>query len=133
MQKYGLYLGPSIDIGLAMTTNIFTENEQVFHRSTDGPSMLDELSDKDGSDAHQQFMARVSERLRSQVLPRELEDIGLESTPQCDLYEDEMQNEQMFLQLAEELEPMAEVGDHYIGAEILLPREDKMARGHVES
>ena len=26
---------------------------------------------------------------------------------------------------------MPEVGDHYIGTEILLPREDKIARGHV--
>ena len=59
-----------------------------------------------------------------------MEDIGLENTPQYDSYEDETQNEQTFTQLAEELEPMQEVGDHYIGAEILLPRGDKMARGH---
>ena len=26
---------------------------------------------------------------------------------------------------------MPEVGDHYIGADILLPRGDEMARGHV--
>ena len=76
-------------------------------------------------------MARVYERLGSHVLPRELEDLGLEDTPQYDLYEDETQNEQTFPQLAEELEPMPEVGDLYIGAEILLPRGDQMARGHV--
>ena len=51
--------------------------------------------------------------------------------PQYDPYEDERQNEQSFLELAEELQPMSEVGDHYIGAEILLPRGDQMARGHV--
>ena len=49
-------------------------------------------------------MARVYERLGSQVLQRELEDIGLESIPQYDLYEDETQNEQTFPQLAEEIE-----------------------------
>ena len=76
-------------------------------------------------------MARIYERLRSCVLPRELEDLGLEDTPQYDPYEDETQNEQSFPQLAEELEPMPEVGDLYIGAEILLPRGDQMARGHV--
>ena len=38
---------------------------------------------------------------------------------------------QMFPQLTEELELMPEVGDHYIEAEILLPRGDEMARGHV--
>ena len=50
-------------------------------------------------------MARVYERLGSQVLPRELEDLGIEDTPQYDPYEDETQNEQSFPQLAKELEP----------------------------
>ena len=47
------------------------------------------------------------------------------------LYDDETQNEQSFPQLAEELESMPEVGDLYIGAEILLPRRNQMARGHA--
>ena len=72
-------------------------------------------------------MARVYERFGSQVLPRKLEDIGLENTLQYDPYEDETQNDQIFPQLAEELEPMSEMEDHYIRAEILLPRGNKMA------
>ena len=56
-----------------------------------------------------------------------LEDIRLENTPQYDL----TQNNQTFSQLVEELEPTPETGDHYIGAEILLPRGNKMARGCV--
>ena len=76
-------------------------------------------------------MARVYERWGSCVFPRELEDIGLENTPQYDPYEDETQNKQSFPHLAKELEPMSEVEDHYIGAEILLPRGNHMARGHV--
>ena len=51
--------------------------------------------------------------------------------PQYDPYEDETQNKKTFPQLAEELEPTPEVSDHYIGAEILLPRGDDVARGHV--
>ena len=73
-------------------------------------------------------MTRVYERWGSWVLPRELEDIGLEKIPEYDPYEDETQNEQTFLQLAEELKPTSEVGDHYTGA---LPRGDESARGHV--
>ena len=76
-------------------------------------------------------MSRVYERLGSRVLPRELEDIGLENTPQSDPYEDETQNKQLFLQLADELEPTPEVGDHYIRAKILLPSGDQMAKDHV--
>ena len=57
-------------------------------------------------------MARVYERLRSQVLPRELEGVGLENTPQHDPYEDETQKNQSFSQLVEELKHMPEVGDY---------------------
>ena len=46
--KLGHYLGPSIDIGPAMTTKIFTENGQVLHRSTYRPLIPEELLDKDG-------------------------------------------------------------------------------------
>ena len=46
-------------------------------------------------------MARVYDRLGSWVIPRDLEDLGLENTPQYDLYEDETQNKQSFPQLAE--------------------------------
>ena len=56
----------------------------------------DELLDKDGTDAQEMFMARVCERLGFQVLPRDLEDIGLNNTPQYDLYDNEMQNDQTF-------------------------------------
>ena len=76
-------------------------------------------------------MARVCEKLGFQVLLRELDYRGIENTPQYDPYEDETQNEQILPQLAEELEPMSEVGNHNIEAEIFLPRGDEMARGHV--
>ena len=57
-------------------------------------------------------MAIVCEMLESKFLPRELEDVELENTAQYDLYDDETQNKQTFPQLAEELEPIPEVGDH---------------------
>ena len=78
----------------------------LFHRSTYIQLTPDELLDKGESDAQVKFMTRVYERLGSFVLPRELEDKGLESTPQYDPYEDETQNEWAFPQLAEELEPI---------------------------
>ena len=72
--KLGHYLGPSIDIGPAMAAKILTEHGQVLHSSTYRPLTMDEISDKDGSDAWEQFMVRVYEKFGSQVLP-ELEDI----------------------------------------------------------
>ena len=61
----------------------------------------------------------------------ELEDIGLENTPQYDPYGNEAQNKQTFSQLADKLKLKPEVVDHNIGTEILLLRKDEMARGHV--
>ena len=57
-------------------------------------------------------MARVHKKLGFHILPRELEDIGLEKTLQYDPYEDETQNKWTFPQSVEELEPMQEVADH---------------------
>ena len=47
----GIYLGPSIDVGPAMTTKILTETGQVLHRSTDRPLTPDNVLDKDGKEA----------------------------------------------------------------------------------
>ena len=49
--KLGHYLGPSIDVGPAMTANILTQNRKVLHRLTNRPSTPDEISDKNRSDA----------------------------------------------------------------------------------
>ena len=51
--------------------------------------------------------------------------VGGYRAPQYDLYEDETQNKQIFTQLAEDLEPMTEIRDHDIQAEILLPRRTR--------
>ena len=75
--KLGHYLGPSIDVSPAMTTKILTVNGQVLHMSAYRPLNSDELLDKDGSDAQEQFMVRVCEKLGFWVSPRELEDTGL--------------------------------------------------------
>ena len=53
MLKLGHFLCPSIDIGPAMAAKILTENGPVLHRSTYTPLTLDELLDKDGSDAQE--------------------------------------------------------------------------------
>ena len=89
-------------MGSVMTAKILSKNGQVFHRLMYRPLIPDELLDKDQSDAQEQFMARGCEKLGSRVLPRELEDIGLQNTPHYDLYEDESQNIQTFPQLAKE-------------------------------
>ena len=114
-----------------MTGKIHTDNGEVLCRSTYRPLTPAKLLNNDGSDAKEQFMAKVYETLESSDLPRELEGIALENIPHYDPHENETQNKQTFPQLAEEPEPMLEVGDHYIEAEILHSREDKITRGNV--
>ena len=129
--KLGCYIGPNIDIGPAMIAKVVKKNGQAFHRSKHRLLTPDELLDRNGWDTQDEFMARVYEKLGFQVLPRELKDIGLENTPQSCLCEDETQNEQTFHQLAEELKPTPEGGDHCIGTEMLLHRGREMARNNV--
>ena len=69
--------------------------------------------------------------MESWLLLRELEDVGLENIAQYIPNDDETWNKQSFTQLAEELEPMQELGHHFVGAEIMMFRGDQMARGHA--
>ena len=62
---------------------------------------------------------------------KELEDIGLENTPQYNPHNNEKENKQMFSQLAKEMEPMIEVEDQYTGEDIMLPRGNEVASGQV--
>ena len=45
--KVVCYLGPSMDVGPAMTAKILTENRQVFNRSIYLPLTRDQLLDRD--------------------------------------------------------------------------------------
>ena len=57
MLKLGQFLGPSIDVGQAITAMILTQFGQVL--------TPDEREDKDGTDIQEQFMAKVHEKLGS--------------------------------------------------------------------
>ena len=125
------YLGPTANLGPIMTAKIPTQNGQMLYISTNSPLAPDKKSDQERSDANDQFMAMVHERLESQVLPTDLEDIGLEDTSQHDSYEDEKQNKQTFSPIEEAQEKTPKEADYYLGAEILLLRKDQIIRGHV--
>ena len=63
---------PSIDVGLAMAAKILTQKisaSQINIQTVD-PG---EMSDKDGLDAGEHFMARIHKKLESWVLQRELQ------------------------------------------------------------
>ena len=65
------YVGPSIDVGPIIMAEISIKNEKVLHRSTYRLLTPDEILDQEESDVSEQFMVKVDERQRSQVLPRD--------------------------------------------------------------
>ena len=65
-----------------MTAKVLTQNRQMLNRSTYIPLTPDDITDKVTINAQEQFMVRVHKKLGSWVLPREMEDIGLDKTPQ---------------------------------------------------
>ena len=111
-----------------MTAKILMQNGQVLHRSN-----TDQISRWDSS----QRWVRCSRTVYDQSLwkvrfPGPTKRVGRHRAREYHtIWSIWGWDKQSFLQLAEELEPMPEVGGHYIGADILLPRGDHIARGHV--
>ena len=62
LQKLVHYLGPSIDVGPAMTTKILTQNRLMVHQSIYRQLTLDEIADKDRKDILEHFIARGHEK-----------------------------------------------------------------------
>ena len=62
---------------------------------------------------------------------KDLVKLGVKETLQYDPYEDKLLNAETFPMLDEKSEVTTKWGDKHVNAEILLPSEDKMARGRV--
>ena len=76
-------------------------------------------------------MESIHQRLGPQAEMGNLVELGVEDTPQYDQYDDKLQNAETFPMLDKEPEVTPEWGNQYVNAEILPPRGDKMARGHM--
>ena len=76
-------------------------------------------------------MESLHQKLVPWTMMRYLVELGVEDTLQCNAYEDESQNAKTFPMLDEKSGITPNRGDHYVNAEILLPRGDRMTRGQV--
>ena len=83
----GRYLGPSIDIGPAMTAKILKENGQVVHRSTVRGLTPEEEASEETKQKRSAFDMEVSRRLGPSVKWEDLFAYDVE-TPHYDQYED---------------------------------------------
>ena len=122
----GRYLGPAIDVGSMLTAKILMPNGQFVCRST-----LRHLNDDEqNSDVHKalrlQFDQAIDEKLGPKASPLDFDEQDL--TPEhinCGEDADSIDSDHG------DLEITPEIGDNYIGAEILIPRGGVLLRGLV--
>ena len=77
------------------------------------------------------FMESLHQRLGHHAEVRDLVELGVKYTLQYNPYDDKSWNAEMFPILDKESEVTPEWEDQYVTVEILLPRGDRMARGHT--
>ncbi len=127
----GRYLGPSTDIGPAMTAKILKQNGQYVHRSTFRGLTEDEIQDPDEAKARELYDKEIEKRLGPSAKPEDFEDMAEEDIElgNPDLYEDDDQA-QAFAPDRDDLPD--DVYDNYIGAELTLQQGDEVTTARVK-
>jgi hypothetical protein len=129
-QVLGRYLGPSVDIGPAMTAKLLKSNGQVIHTSTYRSLTPDELLSVEESKARDEFDKKIAIKLGPAAEPGDIDDDEVE-TPMFERYCDDTDGEIQQTPDADEKETTPEVMDEYLGADVLLPLGDTMVSGKV--
>ena len=125
----GRYLGPSIDIGPAMSAKILKANAEVVHRSTYRSLTEQELVDDNHKKERDAFDARVEERLGTTMTAQDFYNDSTEKdTPIFERYEDNHENP---MPEAEDDDVTPEAGDEYVGAQVQLPHGNTVSSGRV--
>ncbi|KAL7523565.1 hypothetical protein ACHAXR_000992, partial [Thalassiosira sp. AJA248-18] len=125
----GRYLGPTRDVGSMMTAKILKANGEIVPRSTYRALTPHELESDVHKQARQRFDTSAHEALGRAATTADFDEDEL--TPEWDRYEPIDGEEGTPDAPDEELEPTPEVGDNYVGVDIMLPRGSTMARGRV--
>lgn len=125
----GRYLGPSIDVGPAMSAKILKANGEIVIRSTLRPLSLEERADELHKELRRKFDEAVVVKLGRPALLEDFPEDDL--TPVFDAYDDDSEDAKLPQSPDDELEPTPEAGDRLINADVLLPRGSTLARGRV--
>ena len=123
----GRYLGPSVDVGTAMTAKILKSNGEVIPRSTLRRLNQDEIDSKVHAEMRTKFMQEINDKLGPAAIESDFPDE--EITPEYQHWEDDPAFPKAPPEDEQEVTP--EAGDNYVSANVLLPRGDTLARGRV--
>ena len=140
----GRYLGPAIDVGPAMKTNITKANGEVLHRLTYHGLKEDKKSNQAHVSSRKEFDNSTREKLGTKISPDNFLDVNLEDTRLYEMYEDNTTDEEgVFTGKAEDDEdpvmatgldhevPAPEVNDNYVNASVMLKIWNIYDRGKV--
>ena len=134
--ELGRYLGPSIDVGPAMTCAILKKNGEVVHRSTVRSITPDEKDDPEEVADRQAFDVSVKEKLGPELKPEEMVADDIE-TPSMEAYADDDDGEEQRVVDEDDKEQVDEPTPHgidaYLNAEVLLPIGGQMRSGSVRA
>jgi hypothetical protein len=123
----GRYLGPSVDIGPAMTAKILKETGHVANRSTFRALTQDEWDDPKEKEARAAFDVKIAAMFGDQASPS---DFGVEfDLGESQLYQDELQGDKG---TPDREDVPDDYYDQYLNAEVLLPKGDRMMTGKVK-
>ena len=125
--QLGRYLGPSIDIGPAMTAKILKGNGQVVHRTTYRGLTPEEQDDPNHQRLRESFDKEVTGKLGPKMSPHDLTDADAD-TPEYETYADDHEGEHAH-PIEEDTTP--EESDEYVNAEVSLPKDGSMLSGRV--
>ena len=127
----GRYCGPSIDIGPAMTIKILKANGEQVHRSTYRPLTQNEINNPEEIKERKEFDDHIKELFGPGFDYTDFEGDEDIETPVYQPYADDTDGEEPRVPDEDDVTP--EYGDIYIGAQVLLPFEDKVLTGKVVS
>lgn len=124
----GRWLGPSLDVGPAMTAKILKINGQILHLQTYRPLSEDEYAQPHITAEREQFDREIRRLLGRPATPDDFpDDIR---TPEYELYEDDFEGTHTSVPDIDQVTP--DCFDDYVGAEVDLPIGGIHMQGRVK-
>jgi hypothetical protein len=124
----GRYLGPSTDIGPAMTAKILKSNGHIVHRSTFRALTQDEFDDPTENESRKTFDDRVQHTFGDQSSPDDCKD-ELQGDEGQHYHNDDDAHRQG---TPDRDDVPDDYFDQYLNAEVMLPKGDRMLTGMVK-
>lgn len=136
--ELGRWLGPSFDVGQALTFAILTGQAEIVHRSSVLPLSIEEKRSEEIREIKRKFIASVENKLGDRakgISKNESDEVFMrndrtETTPHFEAYEDNDSIDEIELpHVSEESNPVEY--DKYVSAKVRIHRDEMLQKGFV--